>query len=179
MENLSKNKDHSAETIPNEIVQTISSYTLDTLRKHSLTNKCVAFSAENTYTNVSGLQRSPGENILTHLKPEMKNDLLVGVGSPTDTLHNTIQHGCDQLSFDIDSMIMKIYNHFSIYTVRTEKLKEFCDSVDLHHKQLLKHCKTRWLSLFPAIERIFKLYPALKVYFLSLGRPPILLKNLF
>lgn len=31
------------------------------------------------------------------------------------------------------------------------------------------YSKTRWLTLFPAIERILKLYPALKSYFQSQG----------
>lgn len=35
------------------------------------------------------------------------------------------------------------------------------------------------LSLFPALERILKLYPALKMFFLSLDKPPILLQNFF
>jgi hypothetical protein len=174
-----KTKVIELKTMPNETAQTISTYILETLKKHGLINKCVAFSGDNTNTNFGGLNRNPGENIFTYLKSGLENDNLVGVGCPAHILHNTIQHGCDQLSFDVDSIVMKIYNYFSIYTVRTEQLKEFCDSVDLHHKQLLKHCKTRWLSLFPAIERIIKLYPALKAYFLSLDKPPVILKTFF
>lgn len=107
----------------------------------------------------------------------MENSLLVGVGCPAHIVHNTKQHGCDQLSLDIDLIVMKVYNYFSIDTIRHEKLKEFCDSVDFQYKQLLEHCKTRWPSLFSAIERILKLNPSMKAYFLSLDKRPILLKN--
>lgn len=53
---------------------------------------------------------------------------------------------------DVESVIMKIFNYFSIYTVRTEALKEFCDYVEINYQPLLNHSKTRWLSLFPAVE---------------------------
>lgn len=65
-------------------------------------NKCVAFSADNTNTNVGGLNRKPGGNIYTYLKSDLENNLLVGVGCPAHILYNTIQHGCYQLSFDIE-----------------------------------------------------------------------------
>ena len=74
---------------------------------------------------------------------------------------------------------MKIFNYFSIYTVRTEALKEFCDYVEINYQPLLNHSKTRWLSLFPAVERLLKLFPALKEYFLSQNQPPYILKTFF
>jgi hypothetical protein len=46
-------------------------------------------------------------------------------------------------------------------------LKEFCDFVEIKYEELLRHTKTRWLTLFSAIEKILKMYPALKGYFLS------------
>lgn len=174
-----KTKVLELKTTPNETAKTISSYILDTLKKYNLQSKCVAFSGDNTNANFGGISRKSGENVFTYLKSGLENDLLVGVGCPAHILHNTIHHGCDLLSYDIDSIVMKIHNYFSIYTVRTEELKEFCDSVEIHHQQLIKHCKTRWLSLFPSIERILKLYPALKAYFLSQEKAPKILTNFF
>lgn len=99
----------------------------------------------------------------------MKNNLnqeLVDIGCPAHILHNSIHHGVDQLdNIDIDSIVLKIFNYFSIYTVRTEKLKEFCDFVNINYRNLLYHSKTRWLSLFPAINRILQMYPSLKSLF--------------
>lgn len=74
---------------------------------------------------------------------------------------------------------MKIFNHFSVYTVRTEKFKELCDYININYEKLLYHSKTRWLSLFPAIERILKLYLALKEYFLTTNKTPVIIKMFF
>lgn len=72
---------------------------------------------------------------------------------------------------------MKIYNYFSIFTVRTEILKDFCQECDVEYSKLLYHSKTRWLSLYPAIERLLILFEPLKNYFLSLENPPKVLKK--
>lgn len=56
---------------------------------------------------------------------------------------------------------------FYIYTVRLEQFKEICDSVDVEYHKLLGHSKTRWLTLKPSLERILKLFKALKLYFLE------------
>lgn len=74
---------------------------------------------------------------------------------------------------------MKIHNYFSIYTVRTGELEDFCQAAELEYQQLLKHCKTRWLSLFPSIARILEIYPALKDYFLSQEKAPKILTDFF
>ena len=44
---------------------------------------------------------------------------------------------------------------------------------------LLSHSKTRWLSLFPGINRLIEMFPALKAYFLSIEKPPMVLKAFF
>jgi hypothetical protein len=58
------------------------------------------------------------------------------------------------LPVDIESTVSKIYQHFHIYTVHVQTLKDFCDFVDVEHKNILGHAKTRWLSLMPAVKRI-------------------------
>jgi hypothetical protein len=57
-----------------------------------------------------------------------------------------------------------------------EELKEFCDFVDIEYKQVLGSAKTRWLSLQPAITRVIDMFPALKSYFLSQEKCPVMLK---
>ena len=50
---------------------------------------------------------------------------------------------------------------------------------EAEYNQLLYHSKTRWLSLFPAIERLLKLYKPLKEYLLeyfeTLPKPPTII----
>lgn len=77
-----------------------------------------------------------------------------------------------------ESIVLKVYNYLSIYTVRVESLKQFCEFVDIEYQQLLYHSKTHWLSLFPAIERLIKIFPALKS-FLSQDKSPAVLKKFF
>lgn len=105
---------------------------------------------------------------------------MVGIGCPAHIMHNYVQTAADILSFDIVTIVVKIFNHFSIiYTVRTERLKEFCDFVGQNYYAILNHSKTHWLPLFPAIERILKMFEALKSFFLSEEKAPKTILNLF
>ena len=162
----------------NECAVTIATEIKNTLREKGLFEKCVSFTGDNCNTNFGGLRRKEtGNNVFAHLKKDKPS--LVGIGCPAHILNNCIHHGVNQLSIDIESVIYKIYQHFSIYTVRTEALKEYCDFVDINYKKLLSHSKTRWLSLYPGLTRLLQMYPALKSYFLSIEKPPVALKKFF
>lgn len=50
----------------------------------------------------------------------------MGVGSAAQTAHNTLQTAADFLPIDVEVIVNKIYCYFHIYTVREERLKEFC-----------------------------------------------------
>lgn len=164
---------------PNERAETIASYIADTLKCRGIHDKCVAYAGDNTNTNFGGIGRGTGNNVFTHLKTKL-NKSLVGVGCPAHVLHNCVQHGVDVgLAVDVDAIIQKIFNYFSIYTVRTESLKEFCEFAEIQYRQLLGHSKTRWLSLFPCVTRLIEMYPALKSYFLSQEQIPKCLKTFF
>lgn len=174
-----KTKILELDVLPNETAETITQYIVNTLRKHGIEQKLVSFTADNANVNFGGINRpTGGQNVFVLLKQELQKQI-VGVGCPAHILHNCIRHGTDKLEIDIESTVMKIYNYFSVYTVRTEKLKSFCEAVEIQYQQLLSHSKTRWLSLFPAIERILKLFPALKEYFLSVEGTPTVIKRFF
>lgn len=173
-----KTKVVELKSTPNETSETIAGYITETLQNLGIANKCIAFTGDNANTNFGGKNRKEGNNVYSRLKKSL-NDNLVGVGCPAHILHNAIQHGADSLSIDVECLIMKMYNYFSIYTVRTEELKSFCKFVDINYKQLLSHSKTRWLSLFPGIERVLEMYDGLKSYFLSACKPPKILVAFF
>ena len=80
---------------------------------------------------------------------------------------------------DIENNINKIYQYFSVYTVRIEQLKEYYEFTNCEYKRLLSHSKTRWLSLFPGISRLLKMFSPFKPYFLSQEHPPIVIKRFF
>lgn len=165
-------------TTPNETSETIADYVKITLEGLGIVKKCVAFAGDNTNTNFGGINRKEGKNVYSILKKTV-NQNLVGVGCPAHILHNTIRHGVDTLDIDVECIVLKLHNFFSIYTVRTEELKEYCTFVESNYKPLLSHSKTRWLSLFPAIERLLEMYEALKSYFCSQPHPPKILLTFF
>ena len=110
---------------------------------------------------------------------EMLTKALIGVGCPGYVLNNITHEGTDHLPIDLESIIVRVYNYFSIYTVRTKELEEFCDSSETIFRTLLKHSKSRWLSLFPAVHRFLQMCDPLKSYFLSIDKPPKVLQSFF
>lgn len=157
----------------------ISSFCIQTLKDQKFDlNKCIAFCGDNANVNFGGRERLGRNNVFTKLKAELGTNI-EGIGCPAHILNNTLQTAADQLSCDIDQIVFKIFSYFAIYTVRTERLKEFCDYVSLEYKTLLSYSKTRWLSLVPAIERILKLYEALKSFFQAEKSPPKTLIDFF
>ena len=78
---------------------------------------------------------------------------------------------------DIEVVVVKIYSFFYIYTVRVETLKDFFVGADIEYQKLLEYSKTRWFALMPAVERVLKIYEALKSYFLSIEKCPTILKS--
>lgn len=162
----------------NETSETVSELLSSILEELELTSKCISFSGDNCNTNFGGANRAGQNNIYAKLKTKI-NENLIGIGCPSHILNNAVHTCCDTLPVDLESIVLKLFNYFNIYTVRVAALKEFCEFVDINYVQLLYHSKTRWLSLFPGIERILKMFKALKAYFLSEPNPPFLLKSFF
>ena len=83
------------------------------------------------------------------------------------------------MSIDIENTINKIYQYFSIYAVRTEQLKGYCEFAVVQYRKLQSHSKTRWLSLFPGITRLIEMFLPVKSFFLSQEHPPTIIKQFF
>jgi hypothetical protein len=66
-----------------------------------------------------------------------------GIRCAAHILHNALRTSADILAVDVDAIVNKIFQYFQIYTVRVEELKEFCDFIDIEHKQVLGNVKTR------------------------------------
>lgn len=158
---------------PSETADTISQSILKTLQNFNLDIKNVAsFSADNTNANF-------GKNRSCFTLLREKNSRILKNGCPAHIVNNTFKHAANQLSIDIEVVVLKIYSHFSSSSLRRENLKEFVEFVNLEYQEILKHVPTRWLSLGPAIERILKFYPALISYFISIGDEcPLIIKKL-
>ena len=127
----------------NETADAIATHVKDTLKKRMLLKKCVAFPEDNCSTMLGGLRcNEQGNNVFAKLK-KILNPSLIGDGCSAHVLNNSIHYRAERMNIDIESNINKIYRYFSIYTVRTEQLKEYCKFANCECKKLLPHSKTR------------------------------------
>lgn len=150
-----ENADESAAGIIDSIQQSLDKFGLSL-------DQVTAYSADNTNVNY-GIHNS----VFTNLKKKQK-DLLQG-NCHAHIMHNTVKHALDQLTVDVENIVLKVYGHFSVSAKRRESLKEFCEFCDVEFREILRHVTTRWLSLNPAITRLMQTWAALKSYFISLG----------
>lgn len=164
--------------LPGETSDIIVKHLLENLENYDLKDKLAGYCADNTNTNFGGRSRKGKNNVFSKLKEELSQNV-IGVGCTAHIVHNTIKTAADLLPIDIENIVVKIYSHFYIYTVRVESLKEFCDEMNIEYKKLLGYSNTRWLALLPAVKRILKIFDALKSYFLSLDKCPIVIRNFF
>jgi hypothetical protein len=115
------------------------------LEEAKLIDKVVSLSADNTNANFSGAKRRGKNNVFERLRNQIKRDI-IGVGCAAHIVHIATQTGADCLPVDIENTVGKIYQHFHIYTVLVQTLKDFCGFVDVKYKNILGHIKTRQLS---------------------------------
>lgn len=144
---------------------------------YNIKEKLVGFCGDNENTNFGGLNRGGQNNVFYKLKSI--NPEIIGIGCGAHIVHNTLKAACDGMPFDVEMIVVTIYSHFYLYTVRVAKLQEFCDSVEEEYQKLLGYSKTRFLALLPAIDSILRIYEGLKEYFLNTPNSPLVLKNFF
>jgi hypothetical protein len=120
------------------------------LEEGKLIDKVVSLSADNTYANFGAAEIIGKNNVFERLRNKLKRDI-IDVGCAAQIVHNGVQTAADCLPVDIEITVCKIYQHFHIYTVRVQTLKDFCEFIGVEYKNILAHTKTRWLSLMPAV----------------------------
>lgn len=95
-------------------------------------------------------------------------------------VHNCIKHSMNFLSFDIENLILQMYNHVPHSAVKKKDLKKFVNSVDDDFHDLKYHVETRWSSLLSYIDTTIKLGSNQKLFFQFIGENcPIIFQNLF
>lgn len=125
-------------------------------------SQMTAFSADNTNVNF-GIHKS------VLFLPEKKHRDLLQRNCHAHIVHNTVKHALNNLTVNVENVVFKVYNHFSISAKWREYLKEICEFCDVEFQEILRHATTRWLSLNPAIHRLMQTWIALKSYFIGLG----------
>lgn len=134
-----------------------------TVEAWNLKNKFVCFSADNTNTNFGGQSRGGQNNVFARLRAVNPN--MMGIGCAAHVVHNGLKFACDQMPFDVESVVVKTFSHFYIYNVRTATLMDFCESAEEEYRNLQGYTKTRFLALGPAINSILRIYGGLSSYF--------------
>lgn len=158
-------------SIKNETAETITNVLMEAAEKNNIKEKFVGFCGDNCPTNFGSVERRGTNNVLYMLKRWKQS--MIGIGCAAHAVHNAVKYSCGRLPIDIECIVVKIYKHFHINTVRIEALKSICESFDdINFAQLLGYANTRFLALAPAIGRILTLFELLKEYFLSLSKCP-------
>lgn len=146
----------------NETAIAISQKITQILNKSGLSAKnMISFSADNASVNF-GKHHS-----IFKLLKDKHNPSLIGANCLCHVLNNSIRQANKKLPYDIENLVIKVYNEFSISAQNVEQLKDCFDFVNLEYKNILRHVPTRWLSLYPAVDRLLKCWPAIKTYFLQ------------
>lgn len=121
----------------------------------------ISFLADNASVNVS-----KHHSVYKLLKDE-HNPGLIAANCLCHVLNNSIRQANKKLPYDIENLVIKVYYEFSISAQNVEQLKERFEFVNLEYRNILRHVPTRWLSLYPAVDRLLKCWPAIKTYFLQ------------
>jgi hypothetical protein len=146
--------------ISEETADIISMQVMKEIVNYDLETKVVGLSADNTNTDFRGLTCK--ENMLTKIKSQLNRNL-IGFGCNAHIIHTCTKTAFDSMPLDIKVLVTKNFGYFRLYTVCVECLKDFCDFTRQEYKQILGYA--RWLSSFSALERILKIYPSLKSFY--------------
>ncbi|CAF3758816.1 unnamed protein product [Rotaria sp. Silwood1] len=93
-------------------------------------------------------------------------------------LHNGVKTAHGDLPIDIETILCKLYSHFSRSAKRISNLKEYFEFVQVDFNVLLKHINTRWLSLLRSIQRLLETFEPVKLFFLTQETPSNVLRLL-
>ena len=164
--------------MPSETSQQIIDFILTSLQKNDLDLKrLTSFCADKEPVNFGGSQLSGENNVFYRLIQRATQ--LIPVGCPAHILHDAAEKGSDSLTVDVETIVLKIGNHFKSQTSRAVSLKQFCEQLDTNYSTLATHTQTRWTTLDAVLERMIDLWEPLKAHFLSLKRPPRILIDFF
>ena len=129
-----KSKLLNLHSVPGKSADIVTNCLVSTLKKNNLTQKIVAYCGDNYNTNFGGVNPEGKNNVFSYLKKELGRNI-VGVGCGAHIVHNCIQTAVDVLPIEVESLVVKIYKYFHIYTVRVTQLKEFCKFVEIDYKR--------------------------------------------
>jgi len=123
-------------------------------------SRCIAFSSDNASVML-------GRNNSIYTRIAESNQDVYPVGCACHLAHLCAKKAANQLSVDVEELVIDLYYHFDKSSKRKEILKGYQEFCNVETRKILKHSSTRWLSLMKCLDRILRQYDALKSYFLS------------
>lgn len=146
---------------------------------YQVEDKIYDFIADNAAVNFGALHSETEGNVYAMLETAL-NRILIPISCAAHLIHNASSAAVmNVIPIDIDIVLVKIARHFRIYTQRTEKYREFCSSAGYDAKNILSHNSVRWLSVYPCVHWLLKIYDALQYYFFNESKVPLVLRNFF
>lgn len=121
-------------------------------------NNCLAFGTDNANVMVG---RNKG--VFAFLLKE--NPQIHLAGCPCHLLHHAAEHAAQCLPFSIDDVLVRVYYYLDKSSKRLGALDECQELFDVEHRNILKHCPTRWLSVTTCLDRLLENWVALKKFF--------------
>ena len=73
------------------------------------------------------------------------------------------------MKYDVQDLLTKIYAEFSMSTTRNRELKEYFDKIVLAYSHMIKCCPTRWAGIYNSLEHMLKVWDPVKKYFIDKG----------
>lgn len=148
-----------------ETSEAIAAKLIESLEKSGMArNKLVAYGADNASVNYGKFK-----SVFQHLKRILKLPNLIAGHCHAHILHNTGKQALKTISFNVESFVIEVFSEFSSSAKKLAELKDFFNFMETDYVQLLGHSRIRFLTLFPAVDRILQSWPVLKSYFISKG----------
>lgn len=123
-------------------------------------SKCLAFSSDNASVMM-------GKNNSIYTRIADSNPEVYPVGCACHLAHLCAKKAANELSVNVEQLVVDLYYHFDKSSKRKEIFKSYQEFCDVETRKILKHSSTRWLSLMKCIDRVLRQYDALKSYFSS------------
>ncbi|OCT57593.1 uncharacterized protein LOC108704684 [Xenopus laevis] len=161
-----------------ETTEALSEDLLQVIRRVLVEDKIVGMSADNMNTDFGGLKRKGTNNVVVSMRESLKRNV-IALGCITHIVHSCAQCSVDMIPLDIQGMVTKICGFFHTFSVRAECLREFCDFVGQQWKEIQSYSNVQWLALLPFLRKVLQHYAALKSFFLSEEKCPVVLKKWF
>lgn len=121
-------------------------------------SKVVAFESDTTNVMVG-----KHNSVLSRVK--LKQPMVFSQGCVCHLANLCLLAGVETLPIDVDDFFVDLFYYFDSSTKRKEEFHEFQLFTEVKELKIIKHCKTRWLSLEKSVKRVLEQWCALYAYF--------------